>query len=157
MDEAKLLRDSWGKPQEVIGLYIDVTDAVIANEELNISKERYRILIEDSPAIICRYSYELDLTFANKQLLSYLKIENLKDNSINLKPFLSEDQISNFNKRLKSLTPSKPIVNAEICFQFPNQEPLWVVWAERGILTTPEYSKRFRPLAVTTQKCTMPV
>ncbi|OXY80877.1 PAS domain-containing sensor histidine kinase [Oceanimonas doudoroffii] len=133
LDEAKLLRDSWGKPQEVIGLYIDVTDAVIANEELNISKERYRILIEDSPAIICRYSYELDLTFANKQLLSYLKIENLKGNSINLKPFLSEDQISNFNKRLKSLTPSKPIVNAEICFQFPNQEPLWVVWAERGI------------------------
>ncbi|MCC4264651.1 PAS domain-containing protein [Oceanimonas baumannii] len=131
LDEAKLIRDQWGQPQEVIGLYIDVTESVHANEKLNASEERYRILVEDSPAIICRYSKNLLITFANKLFLDYVSSDN--ESIIDLNNFLSDEQREAFHSRLQKLSPEHPIINAEICLHVPNRKPLWVVWAERGI------------------------
>ncbi|MBL1376597.1 PAS domain-containing protein [Zobellella iuensis] len=133
MDEAKLLYDQLGKPQEVVGLYIDVTDATVTGEKLYQSEERYRILVEDSPAIICRYNTELELTFANNLFLSYLSIDSLNEATVNLKQFLSEEQLSAFRQRIASLSSETPIINTEICLHLPNREPIWVVWAERGV------------------------
>ncbi|TDW61426.1 PAS domain-containing sensor histidine kinase [Oceanimonas baumannii] len=131
LDEAKLIRDQWGQPQEVIGLYIDVTESVHANEKLNASEERYRILVEDSPAIICRYSKNLLITFANKLFLDYVSSDN--ESIIDLNNFLSDEQKEAFHSRLRKLSPDNPIINAEICLHVPGRKPLWVVWAERGI------------------------
>ncbi|WP_375057301.1 PAS domain-containing protein [Zobellella sp. DQSA1] len=133
MDEAKLLYDQWGQPKEVVGLYIDVTDATIISEKLHKSEERYRILVEDSPAIICRYNPAFELTFANRLFLSYLSIDSLSDTPVNLTEFLSEEQLSVFNNRMASLSPQSPIASAEICLHLPNREPIWVLWAERGL------------------------
>ena len=55
LDEAKLLRDDLGLPVEVVGLWLDITEATEAAERVKSSEERYRILVEDSPAMICRY------------------------------------------------------------------------------------------------------
>lgn len=133
MDESKLLYDQWGKPQEVVGLYIDVTDATVISDKLFKSEERYRILVEDSPAIICRYNTNLELTFANNFFLSYLNLDSTYEKTIDLKQHLSEEQLSAFRKRIESLSIDVPIINAEICLHLPNREPIWVVWAERGI------------------------
>ncbi|MFP2769680.1 PAS domain-containing sensor histidine kinase [Oceanisphaera sp. KMM 10153] len=133
IDEAKLLHDQWGKPQEVVGLYIDVTDATVTSDKLSKSEERYRVLVEDSPAIICRYNTNLELTFANNLFLSYLGINSISEKNINLKQYLSEEQFSSFRKRIESLSIDDPIMNAEICLHLPNREPIWVVWAERGV------------------------
>ncbi|WP_198650000.1 PAS domain-containing sensor histidine kinase [Zobellella maritima] len=133
LDEAKLLRDHRGQPQEVVGLCIDITDATIATERLRESEERYRMLVEDSPAIICRYRPDLTLTFANALFSRYLGQESGPLKQMDLTFYLSAEQLSAFRQRLDSLSPENPIANAEICLHLPNQEPLWVVWVERGI------------------------
>ncbi len=66
LDEAKLLRDDLGLPVEAVGLWLDVTEATLAAEQVKQSEERYRILVEDSPAMICRYRPDLTLTFGNR-------------------------------------------------------------------------------------------
>ncbi|MGP7735613.1 PAS domain-containing sensor histidine kinase [Oceanimonas smirnovii] len=131
LDEAKLIRDQWGQPKEVVGLYIDVTESVHANEKLNASEERYRALVEDSPAIICRYDKHLKITFANTLLLDYVNANN--NSAIDLNHLLSEEQQAGFYARLAKLSPDNPIINAEICLHAPHRAPMWVVWAERGI------------------------
>lgn len=73
LDEAKLLRDDLGLPLEAVGLWLDVTDATLAAEHIKQSEERYRILVEDSPAMICRYRPDLTLTFGNTPLANYLE------------------------------------------------------------------------------------
>ena len=59
LDEAKLLRDDLGLPIEAVGLWLDVTEATEVAERVRHSEERYRILVEDSPAMICRYRPDL--------------------------------------------------------------------------------------------------
>ncbi|MCE6982339.1 PAS domain-containing sensor histidine kinase, partial [Pseudomonas frederiksbergensis] len=55
LDEARLLRDDLGLPVEVVGIWLDVSEATEAAEKVRQSEERYRVLVEDSPAMICRY------------------------------------------------------------------------------------------------------
>ncbi|MFP3336012.1 hypothetical protein SB761_35520, partial [Pseudomonas sp. SIMBA_064] len=65
LDEARLLRDDLGQPVEAVGLWLDVSEATEAAEQVRQSEERYRVLVEDSPAMICRYRPDLELLFGN--------------------------------------------------------------------------------------------
>lgn len=133
LDEAKLLRDAQGIPFEVVGLLMDVTEVVEASESVRKSEERYRILVEDSPAIICRYRPDLNLTFANKHMAAALGIDAAEAESINLGKFLSEDDRAAVLRRLAEMVPGKTVSNREVCLQLPDNRRAWWVWTQRGI------------------------
>lgn len=133
LDEAKLLRDELGLPREAVGLWLDVTEATLAAERVRESEERYRILVEDSPAMICRYTPDLCLTFANRPLADYLEREPHELIGACLGDWLSEDQRQVFNQRLIGLTPEAPLSTAEICLQLPGRQHAWWIWADRGV------------------------
>lgn len=84
LDEAKLLRDDLGVPVEAVGLWLDVTEATLAAQQVKDSEERYRILVEDSPAMICRYRPDLTLTFGNTPLANYLECSPAQLHGVNL-------------------------------------------------------------------------
>ena len=133
LDEAKLLRNDLGLPVEVVGLWLDITEATEAAERVKSSEERYRILVEDSPAMICRYLPDLTLTFGNQPLASYLECTTEQLPGINLSSWLSSEQREAFVQRIASLTPQAPVSTAEISLQLPGREYAWWVWSDRGI------------------------
>ncbi|WP_437882604.1 ATP-binding protein [Pseudomonas sp. LRF_L74] len=133
LDEAKLLRDELGQPREAVGLWLDVTEATQAAERIRESEERYRILVEDSPAMICRYSPDLRLIFANRPLADYLERTPQQMVGANLGDWLSDEQRQAFNERLLALTPEQPLGTAEIYLQLPGRQQAWWIWADRGI------------------------
>lgn len=133
LDEAKLLRDELGQPREAVGLWLDITEATLAAERIRESEERYRVLVEDSPAMICRYLPDLTLNFANRPLADYLERSSAQLIGANLSEWLSHEQRDAFAQRLLGLTPESPISSAEICLQLPGREHAWWVWADRGI------------------------
>lgn len=132
LDEAKLLRDELGQPREVAGVWLDVTEATLAAERIRESEERYRILVEDSPAMICRYSADLTLNFANRPLADYLELTPAQLVGSNLCEWLSEEQRQAFADRLAGLSPQQPLSTAEICMMLPGREHAWWVWSDRG-------------------------
>ncbi len=133
LDEAKLLRDDLGLPVEAIGLWLDVTDATVAAQQVKDSEERYRILVEDSPAMICRYSPDLTLTFGNTPLANYLECRPAQLRGLNLGDWLSAEQREAFVQRIGQLTPEFPVSTAEISLQLPGREHAWWVWSDRGV------------------------
>lgn len=133
LDEAKLLRNDQGMPVEVVGLLIDVTEATEASEAVRKSEERYRILVEDSPAIICRYRPDLTLTFANKHMAAALGVDAGEVEGINIGRFLSEDDREVVLQRIARMVPGEPVNNREVCLQLPGNRRAWWVWAQRGI------------------------
>ena len=133
LDEARLLRDALGQPQEVVGLYLDVTETHMATEQLRHSEERYRALVEESPAIICRYQADLTLTYSNALFNRLLGQTSLTAEPLSLAAWLAPEQLPIFERRLAGLTPQAPLAEAEFCLQLPHREPLWLVWTERGI------------------------
>ncbi|WP_456026464.1 PAS domain-containing sensor histidine kinase [Pseudomonas capeferrum] len=133
LDEAKLLRDDLGLPVEAIGLWLDVTDATVAAQQVKASEERYRILVEDSPAMICRYRPDLTLTFGNTPLANYLECRPAQLRGLNLGDWLSAEQREAFVQRIRQLTPEFPVSTAEISLQLPGREHAWWVWSDRGV------------------------
>lgn len=133
LDEARLLRDALGQPQEVVGLYIDITETHIATEQRLHSEARYRALVEDSPAIICRYQPGLTLTYSNELFNRLLGQAPFTTQTLSLAAWLAPEQITTFKRRLANLTPQTPLAEAEFCLHLPHRDPLWLVWAERGI------------------------
>ncbi|MEB3901476.1 ATP-binding protein [Pseudomonas putida] len=133
LDEARLLRNDLGLPVEVVGLWLDVTEATEAAERVRQSEERYRVLVEDSPAMICRYRPDLGLVFGNRPLADYLQCAPADLVGMNLGQWLSDEQREAFQARLAALTPEQPVSSAEICLQLPGREHAWWVWADRGL------------------------
>lgn len=132
-DEAKLLRDERGIPVEAVGLCLDVTDAAQAAERVRESEERYRILVEDSPAIICRYRPDLTLVYANRPLAQYLGIRQDNLPGTSLATYLSAQEMSQFRERHRQLTPDEPVTTALVRMDLPGREHIWWVLAERGV------------------------
>jgi PAS domain S-box-containing protein len=133
LDEARLLRDDLGIPVEAVGLWLDVTEATLATEQVRKSEERYRILVEDSPAMICRYTPDLVLSFGNHPLARYMECSPEQLVGINLGDWLSAEQREAFVQRIAQLSPESPVSTAEICLELPGREYAWWVWADRGV------------------------
>ncbi|WP_454564633.1 PAS domain-containing sensor histidine kinase [Pseudomonas sp. AIG] len=133
LDEAKLLRNDLGLPVEAVGLWLDVTEATLAAEQVKKSEERYRILVEDSPAMICRYRPDLTLTFGNRPLATYLECTPEELPGVDLGSWMSDEQRAAFVQRLASLTAEQPVSTAEISLQLPGREHAWWVWSDRGV------------------------
>lgn len=133
LDEAKLLRDARGMPTEVVGLLMDVTEATDATELVRKSEERYRILVEDSPAIICRYLPDLTLTFANQPLRVALGLNDAPIDNFNLGQFLSPGDHTATLKRLPHITPDTPLRSLELLLHLSGDRRAWWVWTERGV------------------------
>ena len=133
LDEARLLRDDLGMPVEAVGLWLDVTEATQATERVRESEERYRILVEDSPAMICRYTPDLVLNFGNRPLADYLECTPAQLPGVNLGEWFSVEQKEAFLRRIDELTPESPMSTAEICLELPGREHAWWIWADRGV------------------------
>lgn len=133
LDEAKLLRDDLGLPVEAVGLWLDVTEVTLATEQIKQSEVRYRILVEDSPAMICRYRPDLTLTFGNRPLATYLECAPEQLPGVNLGSWMSAQQRESFLQRLSQLSPEFPVSTAEINLQLPGREHAWWVWSDRGV------------------------
>ncbi|QHC99404.1 PAS domain-containing sensor histidine kinase [Pseudomonas sp. S04] len=133
LDEARLLRNDLGLPVEAVGLWLDDTEATLATEQVRQSEERYRILVEDSPAMICRYRPDLTLTFANRPLAKYLECPPEQLPGVDLGSWLSAEQRVAFLLRIQQLTPEFPVSTAEISLQLPGREHAWWVWSDRGV------------------------
>src|SRR5690606_29806874 len=133
LEESKLLRDSRGLPVEVVGLMMDVTDATEAQERIRESEERYRVLVEDSPAIICRYLPDLTLTYADLVLHKSRGQANLSLHAINLAEFLSKEDKHATIQRLATLTPEDLVRTVEFSPQTSHGKRVKWLWTERGL------------------------
>jgi PAS domain S-box-containing protein len=133
LDEAKLLRNDLGLPVEAVGLWLDITEATLATEQVRQSEERYRMLVEDSPAMICRYQPDLILTFGNRPLATCLELAPEQLPGVNLGDWMSGEQRTAFIQRLNRLSPEFPVSTAEINLQLPGCEHAWWVWSDRGV------------------------
>ena len=134
LDESKLLRDERGRPKEVVGLAIDVTEATESAELVRESEERYRLLVEDAPAIICRYLPDLSVVYSNRQLLTSLGLDPDAgaDLKVNLGSFMSPANRQKLLTRYEQLTPENPGGSIELVLNLSENVYAWWVWSDRA-------------------------
>lgn len=137
-DEALLLRNDRGIPVEVVGLCLDISESRFATERVAASEERYRVLVEDSPAIICRYRPDLSMTFANRMLATSLGLPLLGEGGelvveCDLGEFISAEDRNQAQQRFAAMTPASPNADYEVCVRRSDGRQRWWIVSERGL------------------------
>lgn len=126
LDESRLLCDQQGLPREATGLLIDITEAVEAAQQAKESEERYRILVEDSPAIICRYLPDLTITYGNKQFYHSLGLDPDTERPVRLTDYLAEKDRNILLERYAGITPNTHRSTQELTLKV--SENTYVCW-----------------------------
>jgi PAS domain S-box-containing protein len=119
-----------GKPIKIIGTYIDISEIKEAENQLELSEEKFRFIAENTTDLICQHSIDLNYTYVSsscEEILGY-KPEEL----LNKKPieFIHPDDIELVKNHHENLIKhsKNPIVN----FRYRKKDGSYI-WLEAQI------------------------
>jgi PAS domain S-box-containing protein len=148
--EAKLrfLRDSNGHPTGMLGVSRDITERRQAEMAVRISEERYRTVVEDMPALMCRFLPDGTLTFVNNSLCDYFA--QTRENLIgqDFFQFISEEEREGVKRRFTSLTMESPVVTYELQIIAPDGTRRWQQRTDRALFDEAGNSKEYQCLGL---------
>jgi two-component system cell cycle sensor histidine kinase/response regulator CckA len=118
-----------------IASIIDISGMKRVERELRESEHRYRALVEDMPALICRFRSDGVLTFVNRAYglcFNRSADELLGDNFFKLIPGEERERV---RSHFQSLTPASPLIAYEHKVIDRKGEMRWQQWTGRGIFS----------------------
>jgi PAS domain S-box-containing protein len=104
-----------------------------SNEALRESEERYRTLVEDTPALICRFLGDGTLSFVNSSYCEYFKKDRSELVGADFFQFIPTDDQEKVRTHFESLNPDKPVTTYEHQVVSPAGEVLWQRWTDRAL------------------------
>lgn len=124
-----------GDAPEVVGIFLDVTERKAIEAEVYASERRYKAIVEDAPAFICRYGNDLTLRFANSAFVDAFCEGDGRVEGRSWLAFLPEDERQAVGERLARMSPSRPMQDYEMQMTVPGRGMRWVSWSERGFFS----------------------
>jgi len=115
---------------DIIGsaLQRDRTEAALKDSE-----RRYRSVVEDMPAMVCRFLPDGTLTFVNDACCLYFRRNRQQLVGENFFQFMTEDDRPKVRDQLSSLSPENPTVTDEHSVVTPQGELAWHEWTDRAL------------------------
>ncbi len=120
-----------GRPAS-IAVMRDITDRKRVQEELKISEERYRSVVEDQTELICRYKPGGKLTFVNKAYCRYFNKSQEELLNSEFLPLITADDLIAVENAVKSISKETPAVIIKHKIVKPNGEIAWQQWTNRA-------------------------
>jgi PAS domain S-box-containing protein len=98
------------------------------------SEERYRMVVEDIPALICRFLPDGTLTYVNSSYCSYFNTRKKDLIGHNFFQFILEKDQESVRNQFMSLTKETPIITYEHQVIAPDGTTRWQWWTDRALL-----------------------
>ncbi len=117
----------------IIAIYRDISAKKQAENALHESKERYRAVVESTPALICRFLPDGTLTFVNSNYCRYFNTTEdrlLGKNFFQFIPLPDQEKVRN---HFLSLTVEKPMVTYEHKVIAPDNTICWQEWIDQAL------------------------
>jgi PAS domain S-box-containing protein len=127
------VKDSSGNVTESRSVVIDVTEHKRAEEALRENEKKYRALVEDMPALTCRFLPDGSLSFVNSSYSSFFNKEPEELVGQNFFQFIPEEDREKVKKHFESLTYKRPTITYEHRVVAANGELRWQEWTDRAI------------------------
>jgi PAS domain S-box-containing protein len=119
-----------------------------AEEALKESEESYRALVEDMPALICRFLPNGTLSFVNSAYCRYFEKTRAELVGENFFRFIPEEDREQVRNHFKSLTQKKPATSYEHKVFAPNGEIRWQQWTDRAIFDEKDKLVQYQSIGV---------
>ncbi len=107
----------------------DISDSIALRE----SEENYRALVEDMPALVCRFLPDGTLTFVNNSYCRYFNKTRDELLGANFFQFIPAQEREEVRKQYRSLTQKSPAINYEHQVYTPGGDVHWQRWTDRAL------------------------
>lgn len=131
-----LLKNSLGQKQGLIYLIKDISTHTRAVNEIKLSNARYRAIIEDQSEMICRFSPDFTITYANDAFCTSLGIKKDSIITSNLLNHISTSHSNSLQENLKLLSPETPVAVQEEQMVLFDNSSYWIEWTTRALFNT---------------------
>lgn len=111
----------------------DITLEKEMEERLRINEARYRGIVEDQLEMICRYTPDGKLTFANEAFCKSLNLASTDIPRHSVLSYLPAESVSRISKGMQSCNPESPVWDLELEMSPPSGDRRWQHWIYRGI------------------------
>jgi PAS domain S-box-containing protein len=111
----------------------DIIERKQAEEALRESENRYRAVVEDMPAMICRFLQDGTLTFVNSSYCHYFDKKKEKLIGQNFFQFIPEDDQGKVKKHFLSFDQKSPMITYEHQAIAPDGKIRWQRWTDRAL------------------------
>jgi PAS domain S-box-containing protein len=111
----------------------EMKERIRAEEALRESEEVYRALVEDMPALICRFLPDGTLSFVNSSYCRYFDKTRKELVGENFFQFIPEPERKKVRTHFESLTFENPVVSYEHQVFAPDREVRWQRWTDRAL------------------------
>jgi PAS domain S-box-containing protein len=97
------------------------------------SERRYRSVVEDMPAMVCRFRPDGTLTFVNSAYCNFFKKDRSELLGENFFRFLSDTDHPRVREHFTALGPDRPTVTCEHLVEAPDGGQGWQEWIDRAL------------------------
>ena len=104
-----------------------------AEEALRESEESYRVLVEDMPALICRFKPDGTLSYVNKSYCQYFGKTRDELVDENFFQFIPQEDREKVSSHFESLTQEQPAISYEHQVLMPDGKVRWQRWTDRAL------------------------
>ena len=130
----QILKESENRYREAFEqLNTEMKERRRAEAALKESEESYRALVEDMPALICRFMPDGILSFVNSAYCRYFEKKRAELIGENFFQFIPDEDREKVKSHFKSLTEKQPVTSYEHQVIAPNGEIRWQQWTDRAI------------------------
>lgn len=134
VDNQRILKESESRYREAYEqLDNEMKERRLAEEALKENKEYYRVLVEDMPALICRFLPDGTLSFVNGSYCQYFAKTREDLIGANFFQFIPEPERGQVRTHFESLTLENPAVSYEHQVILPTGQVRWQRWTDHAL------------------------
>ena len=134
--EQGLCRQRADGAEYLVAVDTDLSDEVDAREALRDGEARFRGLLDDAPAMICRYRADYTIIFVNRACAEHFGQTPEAMLGKSWRDFLPAPARELHLRRLSELSETDPVAHYEIIESLPDQRRRWYVWTDRGFFSS---------------------
>ena len=132
-DSTYIRRNQKGRISHYEGIVTDITERKEIEEALRRSEESYRAIVEDMPALVCRFLADGTLSFVNSSYCQYFNKNREELVGENFFQFIPKKDRENVRRHFQSLSQENSVVNYAHQVFAPNGEIHWQQWTDRAL------------------------
>jgi len=123
----------WSAGREVFftGIIRDITERKRMNDLLQMSRDRYRSVVDEQSDLVCRWQGEGVLTFVNDAFCMYFGMERTDLVGRDFLSFVQDQERDKVRKYIVALSKESPVVSYENQVVLPGGEMRWQYWITR--------------------------
>ncbi len=142
------LVDSSGAVVEIQVVGRDITERKLTEQALHDSEIRYRALIEDSPALICRFLPDGTLTYVNETFCAYFGLSRQELTGRNIRTLIPLEIGESLQRALASFTPDMERQTMETRVIAAGGDTRWTRWTARAVQDGGEHALEYQAVGM---------